>query len=182
MLFSFERVFQQIHFLETKSDKPGRFEIPLSVPTADYYCRRREYLWSFELLELLCRNMSIESLATDRSHIDPLLIGVSTCLIPLSKRHSILDFKSCTISEPPRPVEGIRCTPKASSVGFRVLHQGLIACSRLHASILAFRLASNNSPSRSFILATMASATLPSTGMGTVYSTSNVTLVAPASG
>jgi len=51
-----------------------------------------------------------------------------------------------------------------------------------HTSILVFRLARINSPSWSFILTMMASASLPSTGMGTVYSISKVTFVPPASG
>jgi len=52
----------------------------------------------------------------------------------------------------------------------------------LQASILAFTLARSNSNSRSFCLMMKASDSLPSSGMGTVYSTSTVSFVPPSSG
>jgi hypothetical protein len=52
----------------------------------------------------------------------------------------------------------------------------------LQASILAFRFASNTFISFSFSFTMTDSASLPSRGMGTVYSTSTVIIVPPASG
>ena len=58
----------------------------------------------------------------------------------------------------------------------------LLRLSGLQASILAFRLARSNSASCSFCLTMKVSASLPNSGMGTVYSASKVTFVPLASG